>query len=195
MFRCRHQLDNWRHDVLESGACVYFILFFHQCVVCLDTLTYPHYSFHSGSTLLFTALALFVYGVVRFHGSITITEGRWFSDNPRLCSHTARGVTLALSHTRPWLEAARCPWHSHTSLYSLSPALPPSSRAYFILKKHFTPQKRLTSRCDFSLADRHRHDFILTQNVIFSGESCNQIFLLVPHFPHCSLSVWKQQLV
>lgn len=137
MFTWCHQLDSSRHDVLKTGGCVCFNFFCRQCSVCLDALTYPHYSFHSGSTLLFTALALFVYGAVRFHGRITIIDGRWFSDNPRLRSHTAGGVTLALSHTRPWLKAARCPWHTHLLLFSVS--VPPSLVSRLLYSKnHFT---------------------------------------------------------
>lgn len=165
-----------------TGSKLKRLIFSHRYPVHGNS--YPTHSRHppySRLTLRFTVL--FVYGASRFDGRMAVIDGRWFTDNPWLCSHTARRVTLAPSHyvldssLHVALDTLTDP-HTPPSLSLRSSPLPPSYLSFFILK----PILPTVSLCAhliffyFYYCWPPKTWFHFEPNVIFSGGSCNYIF-------------------
>ena len=125
-------------------------------------------------------LYVFVYGALWFHGSITIIDRRWFTDNPWLCFH------IGPHEERRWLWASRVleselhvALDSHLFLCIRPLTLCPFFLSLLLYLKNLWPRNG-SLQIWFHFADRAQIWLHTVQNVIFSGEVCNYIFFLVP---------------
>lgn len=118
--------------------------------VCWDALT-GHTIHYAQAPSCFYMCALFLYGGLWFHGSITIIDRRWFSDNPWLCSNSGpRRERYWLSASHVLESKLHVALDTHLSLclpLPLSPILPPPSCLNCYILKTFiaTVQWRLTA--------------------------------------------------
>lgn len=121
-------------------------------------------------------LYVFVYGALWFHGSITLIDRRWFTDNPWLCFH------IGPHEERRWLWASRVleselhvALDSHLFLCIRPLTLCPFFSLYCFISKTFSHG---TAHCrfDFILLTGHRYDYIRSKMSFSLGRSVITFF-------------------